>query len=70
MRCENLYCIYQKDFFCRNANVEIDKDGRCKQFLHLILDPRDIKYYKERTINLMVNAEEEFNGKIILGDDE
>ena len=35
-----------------------------------MLDPHDIKYYKERTINLMVNAEEEFKGKIMLGEDE
>ena len=50
-------------------NVGIDKDGRCNQFLHLMLDPQDIKYYKEKTISLMMNAEEEFNGKIFLGEE-
>ena len=69
MRCENIYCIYQKNYFCKNTNVGIDKDGRCNQFLHLMLDPQDIKYYKEKTISLMINAEEEFNGKIFLGDE-
>ena len=69
MRCENIYCIYQKNYFCKNMNVGIDKDGRCNQFLHLMLDPQDIKYYKEKTISLMMNAEEEFNGKIFLGEE-
>ena len=65
MRCENIYCIYQKNYICQNANVGIDKDGKCNQFLHLILDEHDLKYYKERTISQMHNAEEEYKGKKI-----
>ena len=50
MKCENYFCIYEENGFCRLDSVELDIQGQCKEGIYLNIDEKTLKSLKDKTI--------------------
>lgn len=48
MKCENYFCIYEENGFCRLDSVELDIQGQCKECIYLNIDENTLKKFKEK----------------------
>ena len=48
MKCENCFCIYEENGFCRLESVELDIQGQCKECIYLSIDENILKKLKEK----------------------
>lgn len=73
MKCENIMCIYQKDYTCTNkAEIEIDWHGLCKNMVPVRISRNDLNLNKYITQLNLKDGNHFFNkeiGKVVLTDD-
>ena len=51
MKCENNYCIYNRDNTCALGEVGIDSLGMCDSFIIVFLDEDFLKAEKSRQLD-------------------
>lgn len=39
MKCENGFCVYEKDGVCLLDRIELDTQGQCKECIYVPIDP-------------------------------
>lgn len=44
--CENLFCVYQECGMCRLAEIKIDRQGHCGNFICVETDEEEISKLK------------------------
>ncbi len=49
MKCENYFCIYENDGFCRLESVELDILGQCKECIYINIEKEKLKKIKEQS---------------------
>ena len=47
MKCENYFCIYQKNGECVFDSIEIDIQGSCKDCIYINVDEEKLQLYKD-----------------------
>ena len=55
MKCENIYCVYQKKYKCLNEKIEIDKNGVCKQYMQVDMPEHLLEAEKERILSYLLS---------------
>lgn len=51
MRCENIFCIYQKNGECILDEIEIDISGKCASCIFPNIDDDYLQKAKAKTLN-------------------
>lgn len=55
MKCENYFCIYEKDGTCVLDSIEIDIQGSCKECMYIDVDEGKLQMYKEKERDKLSN---------------
>lgn len=46
MKCENCFCIYQRNNYCSLTEVELDIQGQCKECIYIDLEKETLEKLK------------------------
>lgn len=57
MRCENKFCIYQKDNICSLDKIEIDSMGMCTECIHTTINESILSKIKTKTLSAYHNED-------------
>ncbi len=47
MYCENCFCVYENDGYCRLESIELDISGVCASCRYVIIPDKLLKKYKK-----------------------
>jgi len=50
MKCENIFCVYQKDGQCRLGEITLDIQGRCEDCVYVEPDEELLEEAKARVL--------------------
>ena len=50
MRCENIFCVYQKNDECILKEIELDVLGQCRQCIYINLPQTILEEQKNKTL--------------------
>ena len=48
MKCENIFCIYQREGKCTLEEISVDLAGMCEESVDIIVDEETLKELKEK----------------------